>query len=473
MQNPESAWQKVSDRLKETLGEDTHGRWIAVLAPVSTPEEDSLLLAARDEWTKFWIEQNWLAFIRAAAGAVLPGVSVSIAVDPEAAAPAAADAPRTDAESDSDEPSPPRPSPSASQSRPKPQSGSGELRGMPLNPEFTFENFVTGPSNSFAQAAALQVAVNPGGAYNPLMFIGDTGLGKTHLMQAVAHRLRELRPSATIVYITLEAMLNDLIEAIKNGSQAAFRKRYRHTDLLLVDDIQFLSRSPQLQEEFFNTFNALQNERRQIVLTCDRPPEQIQGLDRRLVSRFQQGLVTDIQSPEYATRMAILKSKQAGSPSPVPDEFLAYIADNITSNVRQLEGALTKLVCYRDLIGRPLTREVVEEQLRGFIHREHKAEPSCQDVQRAVADEFELKISDMTSRERPQNVALPRQIAMFLCRRYTHRSLPEIARAFDKTHATVVHACKTVAGRVETDPSIRDRVETVVRKMGLDPAQLL
>ena len=170
--------------------------------------------------------------------------------------------------------------------------------------------------------------------------------------------------------------------------------------------------------------------------------------------------------------MAILKSKQSGSPSPVPDEFLAYIAENIVSNVRQLEGALTKLVCYRDLVGRPLTREVVEEQLRGFLHRERKAEPSCADVQRAVADEFDLRLSDMTSRERPQNVALPRQIAMFLCRRYTHRSLPEIARAFDKTHATVVHASKTVAGRIETDPAVRDRVETVVRKLGLDPAQL-
>ena len=457
MDDPVKCWNRAREALRGSMDPATFSRWIEPLA-ARAAEDGSLRLGVGDDFAKIWLENNFGTQVEAALAAAAPGLRFAFTLD-ASLAPAADDAAAA-------APSAPKPAPRA-------KGAPGEMRGVPLNPDFTFENFITGPSNSFAQAAALQVAANPGGSYNPLLVIGATGLGKTHLMQAVAHRLRELRPSATIVYITLEAMLNDLIEAIKNGSQAAFRKRYRHTDLLLVDDIQFLSRSPQLQEEFFNTFNALQNERRQIVLTCDRPPEQIQGLDRRLVSRFQQGLVTDIQSPEYATRMAILKSKQAGSPSPVPDEFLAYIADNITSNVRQLEGALTKLVCYRDLIGRPLTREVVEEQLRGFIHREHKAEPSCQDVQRAVADEFELKISDMTSRERPQNVALPRQIAMFLCRRYTHRSLPEIARAFDKTHATVVHACKTVAGRVETDPSIRDRVETVVRKMGLDPAQLL
>ena len=346
------------------------------------------------------------------------------------------------------------------------------MRGVPLNPDFTFDNFITGPSNSFAQAAALQVATNPGGSYNPLLVIGDTGLGKTHLMQAVAHAVHKRDPRATIVYITLEAMLNDLIDAIKNGTNADFRRRYRHTDLLLVDDIQFISRSPQLQEEFFNTFNALQNERKQIVLTCDRPPNKIQGLDERLVSRFQQGLVTDIQSPEYATRMAILKSKQAGAANPLPDEFLAYIAENITSNVRQLEGALTKLVYYRNLLGKPLTREIVEDQLRGILDQEKRAEPSCQDIQRVVAEEFDLRLADMTSKERPQNVAMPRQIAMFLCRSFTNKSLPEIARAFDKTHATVVHACKTIPGRMETDRTIRAHVENICDKLGRDPAQL-
>ncbi len=471
----------MSDRLRETLGADTHSRWIAVLAPVSTPESDALVLAAQDEWTKFWIEENFLPFIKDAARIEAPGLEVSLCVDASAAAAAAP------AEENADDGSAAGAAAAAPEAgvgalqAPGPGPGRtdrggagarGELRGLPLNPEFTFENFVTGPSNSFAQAAALQVSTNPGGAYNPLLFIGDTGLGKTHLMQAIAHRLHSTREHAAIVYITLEAMLNDLIDAIKTGTQAAFRRRYRHVDLLLVDDVQFLSRSPQLQEEFFNTFNALQNERRQIVLTCDRPPDQIQGLDRRLVSRFQQGLVTDIQSPEYATRMAILKSKQSGSPSPVPDEFLSYIAENITSNVRQLEGALTKLVCYRDLVGRPLTMEVVEEQLDGFLNRERKAEPQCSDLQRAVAEEFDLKLSDMTSRERPANVATPRQIAMYLCRRYTSRSWPDLARAFDKSHATIIHACKTISGRIETDPELRERVEGIVRRLGLDPAQL-
>ena len=456
MDDPVKCWDRAREALRGSMDPATFSRWIEPLA-ARAAEDGSLRLGVGDDFAKIWLENNFGTQVEAALAAAAPGLRFAFTLD-ASLAPAADDAAAA-------APSAPKPAPRA-------KGAPGEMRGVPLNPDFTFENFITGPSNSFAQAAALQVAANPGGSYNPLLVIGATGLGKTHLMQAVAHAVHKRDARATIVYITLEAMLNDLIDAIKNGTNADFRRRYRHTDLLLVDDIQFISRSPQLQEEFFNTFNALQNERKQIVLTCDRPPNKIQGLDERLVSRFQQGLVTDIQSPEYATRMAILKSKQAGAAEPLPDEFLAYIAENITSNVRQLEGALTKLVCYRNLLGKPLTREIVEDQLRGILDQEKRAEPSCQDIQRVVAEEFDLRLADMTSKERPQNVAMPRQIAMFLCRSFTNKSLPEIAKAFDKTHATVVHACKTVPGRMETDRTIRAHVENICDKLGRDPAQL-
>lgn len=465
MKTPLSVWETARARLRDTLDPDTFSRWIAPLVPLEAAD-GSLALAVGDDFTKLWIKNNYDGYVDDAVRSVEPGLAHDFVLRPDAVPPPPEPAPL------------PEPAAGPASSRPgalgraQARDAGGELRGMPLDPNFTFENFVRGPSNSFAHAAAAQAAANPGGVYNPLLIYGETGLGKTHLMQAVAHAVHVRDARATIVYITLEAMLNDFIESIRTGKAAEFRSRYRHADLLLVDDVQFLTGKTALQEEFFNTFNALQNEHRQIILTSDRPPNKIQGLDDRLVSRFQQGLVTDIQSPDYATRMAILKSKQAASAMPLPDEFLAYIAENIVSNVRQLEGALTRLVCYQNLLGKPITREIMVEQLRGAIDREARAEPTCQDIQRVVAEQFDLRLSDMTSRDRSQNVALPRQIAMFLCRALTRRSLPEIARAFDKTHATVVHACKTVHGRMETDPAVRSQVETACSKLGHDPSDL-
>ena len=472
MNNPLSVWETARARLESTLDPDTFSRWIAPLVPMEG-EGGSLALAVGDDFTKLWIKNNYDGYIDDAVRSVDPEMTHDFSLRPDAVPPPPEPPPRPTLEPSAAASSGASASGSGSSSGGfSPRGPAGELRGMPLDPNFTFDNFVQGPSNSFAHAAAVQAAANPGGVYNPLLIYGDTGLGKTHLMQAVAHAVHVRDARATIVYITLEAMLNDFIESIRTGRSAEFRSRYRHVDLLLVDDVQFLTGKTALQEEFFNTFNALQNEHRQIILTSDRPPNKIQGLDDRLVSRFQQGLVTDIQSPDYATRMAILKSKQAASSMPLPDEFLAYIAENITSNVRQLEGALTRLVCYQNLLGKPITREIRMEQLRGAIDREARAEPTCQDIQRVVTEQFDLRLSDMTSRDRSQNVALPRQIAMFLCRALTRRSLPEIARAFDKTHATVVHACKTIHGRMETDPAVRSQVESVCAKLGRDPSDL-
>lgn len=448
MSSVSPVWDNACEVLRQKLGDDPYSRLIAPIVPAPQPD-GTLRLTVGDDFMKMYLEMNYKHVIRDALQKVDPSVPFEFVIDPALAAP---------------EPEPVeayRPAPAAV--------ATGELRGMPLDPNFTFSNFIVGKSNTFANAAARQAAENPGGVYNPLLIYGDTGLGKTHLMQAVAHFVRAKDPRATIVYITLEAMLNDFIECIRNGKAADFRNRYRHTDLLLVDDIQFLTKSDALQEEFFNTFNALQNEHKQIILTSDQPPNRIQGLSDRLVSRFQQGLVTDIQTPDYATRMAILRSKQRTAIDPLPDEFLAYIAENITSNIRLLEGALTRVVCYRNLLpqdGTPLSLEGVKELLRGFVSEDQKEDPTCQDVQRVVAEEFDLRLADMTSKERPQKVAMPRQIAMFLCRQLTRLSLPDIGKEFGKSHATVIHACKTVPGRMEIDRDIHRHVENILAKLG-------
>lgn len=442
-------WSKACAIIEQALDAQSFNRWIAPIS-ASFKEDGTLSLVVDNDFIKHWIEDNYSHLIRTALQQA----------DPNAPAFALEENPETRSHAPAT-PLPPR----AAAPRPK-AVPLGELRGAALDPNFTFENFVTGPSNNFACAAAQQAAENPGRAYNPLLIYGDTGLGKTHLMQAVAHAVQVKNPRAIIYYITCEAMLNDFIECIRNKTQNEFRRRYRTSDLLLVDDIQFLSRSAELQEEFFNTFNALQNEHKQIILTSDQPPNKIAGLEDRLVSRFQQGLTTDIQMPDYATRMAILRNKQSRLGEPIPDTFLDYIAQNITSNVRRLEGALTKLVCYRELLRKPLTMEVVVDQLSGFIAEDQKTALTCQDIQKAVCEEYELRLTDMTSKDRTQAVADPRKLAMYLCRKLTRCSFPEIGKCFDKNHATVVYACKTSADRINTDSVTRRRVEKILSRLG-------
>ena len=454
-------WAEAGKIIQETLDSQAYTRWIAPIVAQDEPD-GSLTLFVKNEFVRQWIEVNYSTLIRDA----LQQVSNSVVSFTLKNAPGPAANPGDSEPLELGKPhdilplhahaTPVKPTPSPR----------GEMRGAELNANFTFENFVTGPSNDFAAAAVRATAENPGNAYNPLLIYGDTGLGKTHLMQAAAHYVREHNPRAIIYYVSCEMMLNDFIEAIRNKTQTDFRHRYRSVDLLLVDDIQFLARSAELQEEFFNTFNALQNERKQIVLTSDQPPNKISGLEDRLVSRFQQGLTTDIQIPDYATRMAILRNKQAGRGDPLPDIFLDYIAKNITSNVRRLEGALTKLVCFRDLLHRPLTMDVVIDQLSGFIAKEQKAALSCADIQKAVCEEFDLKLADLTSKDRSQIFSDPRKLAMYLCRKLTRCSFPEIGKAFEKNHSTVLHACKTSEDRINSDSATHGHVEKILTRLG-------
>ena len=453
-------WKAALERLKSSLDGDVFSRWISVISPVSF--SDGLLTVAVDnEMLKMWVENNYLTYIldalRIDSGEKVADVLVMV------------DEGRTVVSDDVEG----APAAGPSSTHLTRGSTSAHRLGMNLNPNYTFADFIIGPSNSFAHAASVAVASNPGNAYNPLFIYGDTGLGKTHLMQAVSHGVLTQNPNAVVCYMTSEALLNDFIESIKNNTAADFRKRYRNADVLLIDDIHFLAGKTALQEEFFHTFNTLQNAHKQIIMTSDRPLNKIQNLESRLVSRFQQGLITSIERPDFETRMAILRYKQRNSAIKLPDAQLTFIAENINSNVRQLEGAIIRAVSYASLSYQELTIDLLRNLLKDMIDLEKRPELSFLDIQRVVAEDYDLRMTDMTSKERPQSVALPRQIAMFLCRSLTHGSLPEIAAAFEKTHATIVHACKTIPGRMETDNDLRRRVEVIVEKLGRDPSSLL
>jgi chromosomal replication initiator protein len=340
-----------------------------------------------------------------------------------------------------------------------------------MNPKYSFDEFVIGPSNSFAHAAALAVAQAPGRAYNPLFIYGQTGLGKTHLIQAVGNRVLET-PGMTVAYVSSEALLNEYVTALQNRSTVDFRTKYRNVDVMLIDDIHFLAGKASLQEEFFHTFNALFESRKQIIMTSDRPASEISGLEKRLVSRFEWGLVTELECPDFETRLAILRYKQAHLEKPLPDELQTFIAENVQSNVRALEGAMLRAVSYASLTSEPLTLDSLRYLLRDLLDKERQEDITFDNIHKAVADFFDVRVTDLSSKRRPRSVAMPRQVAMYLCRRLTRASLPEIADSFGKTHGTVLHACKMIQNRMSVDDNLRQNVRTVVRKLGHDPVSL-
>ena len=458
--NAPELWTKACEHLKGVLNSDVYARWIDIIKPVAI-QDSRFVLNVDNDFCQTWLEDNYQDFIidalRSAGAPVNLGIRFVVktfdAPDEHAAAPEAP--PKIEA----------KPAP-ASKRRHK---VNGATHTSPLNPNFTFENFVTGPSNSFAHAAALGVSQSPGRAYNPLFIYGQTGIGKTHLMQAVGHRVLQ-SPGTSISYVSSETLLNEYVESLKNRTTMEFRNKYRNTDVLLVDDIQFLAGKDSLQEEFFHTFNVLYDAHKQIIMTSDLPPRELSGLEPRLVSRFEWGLVTEIESPDFETRLAILRYKQSLTKFRLPDELLTFIADNIKSNVRSLEGALTRTVSFAALNSQmTLTLDMLRNLLKDQLNDERQKDLSFDDIQRMVADYFDLRMTDMSSKRRPRSVSAPRQVAMFLCRKLTRSSLPEIANSFGKTHATVVHACKTIQDRIQVEPTLRDSVRDLTRKLGRDP----
>lgn len=328
-----------------------------------------------------------------------------------------------------------------------------------FNPKNTFENFVVGDNNKFPHAAALAVAQAPGKSYNPLFVYGGVGLGKTHLLHAIGQYVVHHKKHAKVAYVSSEKFTNEYIDAIQNNQLVRFRKKYRQTDVLLIDDIQFLAGKERIQEEFFHTFNALHDHHKQIVLTCDRPASEIQNLEHRLVSRFEWGLVTDLQPPDVETRVAILRKKEKSMGVELPTEVLNFLAQRIRANIRRLEGALVRVASFASLTGKKVSIEIVEGLLRDVLNEEGRFTISIEVIQRRVADHFDLRLGDMTSKRRPEHIAFPRQIAMYLSRNLTDSSLNTIGEAFGgRDHGTVLHACRQVKDRMEIDASVRQAV---------------
>jgi len=354
--------------------------------------------------------------------------------------------------------------------------GRGIPSTLPLTDTYTFSNFVEGPSNSFAHAAAKAVAKNPGttATYNPLFIYGGTGLGKTQLMQAIGHEILERNPGTSVCYITSETFLNEFINALANAALPAFRARYRKVDVLLVDDVQFIAGKANFQEEFFNTFNSLMLYNKQVVMTSDVAPRDLKDLESRLTSRFSAGMVVEIESPSYETRLAILKFKAQSTQHVIPEEVLQYIAENIRSHVRAIEGALGRVVTMMDLNPNiPLSLEVVKHLLKDSIDEEQTIKNlSVADIIQTVATKHNLTVADIKSSERTQSLVTPRQIAMYLSCKLTTNSLQNIGNFFNKTHATVYHGAQTIQKRLDVEPDLKRTLEEIIVQLGRNPADV-
>lgn len=420
-------WQKALENIKRELSEQSFKSWIG---PVRLSKIDGgvVWLEVPDRIYRDWLKEHYQDIIREAFSEVLgakPNLEYVI-VDRSF-----------------------RPQNEGLDEKTS-KKASHELFG--LNDRYTFENFVVGPGNRFAHAAAVAVSDAPAKNYNPLFIYGAVGLGKTHLMQAVAHRFLDKKPDAKVVYISGEKFANQLISSIQNRSTHSFRVRYRGADILLVDDIHFIAGKESTQEEFFNTFNTLYDAHKQIIVSSDRPPREIPELEERLVSRFAWGLVADIQPPDFETRVAILKKKMERETVFVPDEVVFFLAEKIKSNIRELEGVLIRVVAFGSLTGNVITKRVVEQEVLRDCLKEEMANVSIDKIQKCICDYFKLKVSDLRAKNRSRSVARPRQIAMYLTRGLTDRSLPEIGSFFGgRGHATVIHACNKIEREAEVN----------------------
>ncbi len=409
--------------------------------------EDALVLGVSNDFAAIWIHDNYLDLIsqrlRLAAGRMVhvslkkadqPGGETSAPItEPKSRAPQAKRTLRYDERLAS--------------------AGS-------LNPRNSFENFVVGPNSQLAHAASLAVAQAPAQAYNPLFIHGSTGLGKTHLMHAIGHSILQRNPEARVAYLSTEKFTNEYIHAIQENALTKFRQRYRSVDVLLVDDVQFLAGKERIQEEFFHTFNDLFESQKQIVISSDRPVTEIATLEARLVSRFQWGLSADIQSPDFETRVAILKTKAATLKVTLPMPVIEFMAQHISKNIRRLEGALIKISSYAALTGKTLDLASAELLLKDVLMEEAQNRLNIEGIQKRVAEHYQIRHSDMTSKRRPSAIAFPRQIAMYLSRQLTRHSLQEIGQAFGgRDHGTVIHAVKTVENMMEQDNSVQGSVD--------------
>jgi chromosomal replication initiator protein len=434
-------WQKLSAALKPQVSADTFKRWFSAVELVGTTDK-MLSFRVPNNIYQYWIESNHMSALQAAI--------VSALGEPREIKFISSESPVETSETAG----------FSAQSESMSETRSGSAIG--LNPRNTFESFVVGPNNEIAHAASLAVAQAPARTYNPLFIYGGVGLGKTHLMQAIGQYVLAKKKQTKVIYLSSELFINEFIDAIQHNNLVKFRKRYRQADLLLIDDIQFLAGKERSQEEFFHTFNTLFDGHKQIVLSCDRPASEIANLEHRLVSRFEWGLTAELQPPAIETRLAILRKKARGMQIKLPDEIFDFLASRIRSNVRRLEGALMRVASFASLSGKQLTREVIEHLLKDILQEEARASITIEQIQRKVAEHFDVRLADMTSKRRPASIAFPRQVAMYLARELTKSSLNEIGDAFGgRDHGTVLHACKLVRRRMKEQDNIRQTISFI------------
>jgi chromosomal replication initiator protein len=421
-----SSWESISEKLRDALNAGTYGKWFGTASALEEDDE-KLIVGVPNEFTKSWIESHFGSLLDAAAAEHDLVVELRVAVA-EAKAEAAATSERPRIET---------PDIVASHAAPAPS-----RLGSKLSPRYTFDLFVIGPSNRFAHAAALAVAESPAQAYNPLFIHGSTGLGKTHLLQAVGQYVIEQHPELNVRYVTTETLMNEFVDALREKKVVGFKHRYRNADILLVDDIQFLEGKENLQEEFFHTFNSLYEAGKQIVIACDRAPKKLATLEERLRTRFEWGLTTDVQPPDLETRIAILRKRVITDHLSVSDpEVLTFIADRVTTNIRELEGALTRVLAYASLTGRAITVEVAQEVLKDLFPEGAGRPITIEQIQSAVCDAFRVNLAELKGDKRTQDIVYPRHVAMYLARELTDVSLPKIGAKFGgRDHSSVIHA---------------------------------
>jgi chromosomal replication initiator protein len=445
----ESLWSDVSGRLRSALNDTTYGTWFAHTAGVGL-DDTRFVLAVPNDFTRDWIEGHFLELIGAAIRditgrdrAIELRVTDSGAPSAEPSTPAA-----------------PRVAPVERLVPHRPESGG-------FNAKYTFDSFVIGSSNRFAHAAALAVAEAPAQAYNPLFIYGSTGLGKTHLLQAVAQYVSEHSREMSVRYVTSETFMNDFINSLRDKRIEGFKQRYRTYDVLLIDDVQFFEHKERIQEEFFHTFNSLYEAGSQIVMSSDRPPRDIATLEERLRSRFEWGLITDIQPPDLETRIAILRKKVKTDGIHVPEpEVLTFIAGRVSTNIRELEGALTRVVAFSSLTGRAMSVELSQDVLKDVFPQGEAAEVSIKRIQDLVAERFNMSLEELCGDKRSQNIVYPRQVAMYLSRELTDSSLPKIGKEFGgRDHTTVIHATSKIARLIREDRSVYNLVQELTARV--------
>ncbi|WP_377887202.1 chromosomal replication initiator protein DnaA [Alkalihalobacillus sp. R86527] len=447
MENITDLWQQALAEIEKKLSKPSFETWLKSTS-ANRMEGDTIIITAPNEFARDWLESRYSSLITETLLELTGSELRAKFIIPQT---------KSDDDLDIEQ---------AMKKKPKAKPAQEENPQSMLNSKYTFDTFVIGSGNRFAHAASLAVAEAPAKAYNPLFIYGGVGLGKTHLMHAIGHYVIDHNPNAKVVYLSSEKFTNEFINSIRDNRTVNFRNKYRNVDVLLIDDIQFLAGKEQTQEEFFHTFNALHEESKQIVISSDRPPKEIPTLEDRLRSRFEWGLITDITPPDLETRIAILRKKAKAEGLDIPNEVMLYIANQIDTNIRELEGALIRVVAYSSLINQDMNADLAAEALKNIIPSSQPKVITIHNIQTVIGDHFSVKLEDFAAKKRTKSVAFPRQIAMYLSRELTDFSLPKIGEEFGgRDHTTVIHAHEKISRLLDSDHDLQKKLQDIVEQL--------